>query len=114
VSIAPEPGSKLSLNTRSINFGKVKIGGSKSKSLKIKDSGKRNLSVMEIPPGEAFFSYGGQILIGSKANRSFVVTFQPSVAGGASDSLTILSSDPSNPSVGISLSGTGEATAKQK
>jgi sugar lactone lactonase YvrE len=114
VSVAPDPGSVLSLNARLINFGKVKVGSSKSKSLKMKDTGKRNLSVMEIPPTRPFTSSGGQMLIGPKANKSFVVTFSPTGAGSANGTMTILSSDPSHPSVNISLSGTGEAASKQK
>jgi sugar lactone lactonase YvrE len=108
VSVAPNPGSELSLNTRSINFGKVEVGSSKSKTVKIKDKGKRNLAVMALSPAEPFSCPGGQMLIGPKANKSYVVTFQPTSSGPATGSMTILSSDPSNPSVNISLSGTGK------
>jgi hypothetical protein len=112
--VAPDPGSVLSLNTRSINFGKVEIGSSKSKSVKIKDKSKRNLAVTAISPAQPFSCPGGQMLIGPKANKSYVVTFRPSSTGPATGSMTILSSDPSNPSVSISLTGTGQAAAKKK
>jgi hypothetical protein len=48
----------LSLGARSINFGKVKVGASKSKNLKIRNAGKSNLIVMMKPPAAPFSSAG--------------------------------------------------------
>jgi type 1 fimbria pilin len=108
VTVPPNPGSKISLNALSINFGKVKVGSSKSKNLKIRNAGKVSLAVMAMPPGTPFTSSGGDFNLAPKGKTSVVVTFNPTSKGSVSGSMTILSSDRSSASVGISLSGTGK------
>jgi hypothetical protein len=95
----------------SLAFGSVTVDTSSTKTLTISNVGTATLSITNITKSgtdAAQFSVGtypGTIAAGSSAGVS--VTFSPTSAGSKSATLTIASNDPVDPTVSVTLSGTG-------
>ena len=92
----------------SLAFGSVTVGGTKTKTLTISNSGDASLTITDIGVTGTQFSVGtypGTIAAGGSANVD--VTFSPTSTGAKSATLTITSNDPDEGSVTVDLSGTG-------
>jgi Mg-chelatase subunit ChlD len=117
-AVTTPPVPALSVSSTARNFGCVDVGTSPTLTFTITSSGQLPVTVASItgpitpefslttPPG---FNVGIPIPAGT--SFTFTVTFSPGAAGPFSDSITIDSNDPANPTVIISLSGTGHVPA---
>jgi hypothetical protein len=101
---------QISLSSNSINFGSVTVGSSGSSSLTISNTGGSDLTISSASlTGTGFGISGITTPKVISAGQSSVVslTFSPAATGAASGSLAISSSDPTNPTLHVNLSGTG-------
>jgi hypothetical protein len=105
----PSAGGKLKLSAKSINFGKVAIGGpAASRTLKVENAGKVIL-VAGVPTTSAPFPVnGGEFTLSPHGSMAVTIQFTPTVKGKEHSVLTITSSDPKHRSVTVKVSGTGE------
>ena len=95
----------------SMSFGSVTVGNSQSQTLTISNSGGSNVTISGASVTGAGFSVTGlsfPYTLSPGASASMSVTFAPTNSGAASATLT-LASNASNPTVNVSLSGTGSA-----
>ena len=92
-------------------FGDVQVGSSGRLTLTISNRGDANLSVTSLTSSNGRFtvSSGAPLSISAGGQQSVTVTFSPVAAGAQSGTLTILSNDPDEASVAVSVSGTGIA-----
>jgi HYDIN/CFA65/VesB-like, Ig-like domain len=96
-----------------MNLGSVMVGSSQTQALSVSNSGGSSLIISGVQVSGTGFSVSGLTLpytlpAGVSANLS--VKFAPTVAGSDSASLTI-SSNASDPSVSVSLSGTATSSS---
>ena len=99
----------LSANPTSLSFGSVQVGNSTSKSQTVTNSGGSDVTISGASSSAGAFSVSGLSLpttLSAGESVTFTVQFAPTAGGSASGSLT-LTSNASNPSLGIGLSGTG-------
>jgi len=102
------PGT-LSPNPSSVAFGNVQVGTNSTKTETLTNTGGSSLTISAANVSGTGFSISGLTLpltLTAGQNTSFTVKFAPTVAGNASGSV-VLTSDGSNPSLTIPLSGTG-------
>ena len=93
----------------SVSFASVQVGSSQAQSASLTNSGSSSLTVSQAALSGTAFSMGGLSLpltLAAGQSTSFTVTFAPTASGSASGSVTI-TSNGSNPSLSIPLSGTG-------
>ncbi|NPA54107.1 MAG: choice-of-anchor D domain-containing protein [Aquificae bacterium] len=89
-----------------IDFGQVEVGKKDEKILQIKNSGNDLLVIKQIKvDNEAFIVEGNCKEIQPNKSCSVKVIFSPKSAGDYVGKLTIISNDPDNPSVSVSLKG---------
>lgn len=99
----------LSANPTSLSFGSVQVGNSTSKPETVTNSGGSDVTISGASSSAGAFSVSGLSLpttLSAGESVTFTVQFAPTAGGSASGSLT-LTSNASNPSLGIGLSGTG-------
>jgi Abnormal spindle-like microcephaly-assoc'd, ASPM-SPD-2-Hydin len=105
-------GGVLAANPSSLNFGNVQTGNNQSLVETLTNSGGSSVTVTQAAvPGGGFTVNGLNLpltLAPGQSSLSFNVVFAPQSAGAASSSLS-LTSTASNPTLNISLSGTGVA-----
>jgi len=102
------------LTPSSAYLGSVTVGAMNSQTIQIRNPGNGVLTVTQANVTGSGFSTSGLTLplsINPGLTNSFNVQFQPSIAGSASGSITIVSNAATSPSV-IALTGTG-VTATQ-
>jgi hypothetical protein len=102
------PGS-LTPAPSSIGFGNVAIGSSQTTSETLTNSGGSSVSISQATATGSGFSLSGLTLpvtLSPGQSKSFTVAFAPQSSGLASGSITI-ASNGSNPSLSVSLSGSG-------
>jgi hypothetical protein len=95
-----------------LDFGTLKVGQSKTMTLRIGNSG---LTVLTgsfetsnlVAPFAAVLSAGGKFRIVHGASYSAIIRFAPRATGPFSGTITIVSNDPSNPSVTVTVQGSG-------
>jgi hypothetical protein len=107
------PASALVASASSLAFGNIILNSSSSQVLTITNSGSSSVTVSGLAISGTGFSYSyvaAPFTLASKQARQITVTFKPTSAGAASGRLTI-TSNASNPSLGVALSGTGAAAA---
>ena len=102
-------GSSLSSNPGSFNFNSVAVGQSSQQSFTLTNSGNATVTIGTVTAtGTGFsasgLSAGGQIAAGASA--TVTGTFAPTTAGAASGSI-VIASNATNPTLTITLSGTG-------
>jgi hypothetical protein len=101
--------STLTANPGSVNFGNVVVGSTGTQTITLTNSGTATVTINQVTTTGAGFSAsgisGGQT-IAAGAARSFTAAFAPTTAGAASGNIT-LTTNASNPTVSIALSGTG-------
>ena len=100
----------LTVTPKKVNFGKVKLGDRKSRTIKVVNKGKRadsiQIETFDIAPGFTATSGCGGALA-PKGRCDFTVTFAPVTAGRVAGSLTIDDNAKNGPQH-ISLIGTGK------
>lgn len=89
-----------------INFGNVRVGKPKQLKVKLSNVGKGVLTGTASVGGAPFAVLsGGSFVLAPKKSVTVVVQFSPAAAGGVSGALTVLSDDPTRPSVAIPITG---------
>jgi hypothetical protein len=105
------PGS-LTAGTSPLGFGNVTVGQTQSLSETITNSGGSTVTVSQVAPSGSGFSVSGitvPFTLAAGTGKTFSVTFAPASSGAASSTLTV-TSDASNPTLSVSMTGTGVAT----
>jgi hypothetical protein len=95
--------------TKKVNFGKVKIGETKSKKLVIRNGSRVDRMKLTVgtllPPYTVATAGSYTVLIGG--NRTVTLTFTPTTTGKSTTKLVLTSSDPKHSRVEVTLTGTG-------
>jgi hypothetical protein len=102
----------LTANPTSLTFTNVTVGQSQSQTETVKNTGGVNATISQVNAAGTGFSVSGittPVTLTPGQSTSFSVTFAPTAAGSASGSVAI-TSNASNPSLSVALSGTA-ATA---
>ena len=97
----------------SLNFGSVTDGSSKTLTVVVSNSGPISVTVSSVAVNTKYFSVtapGLPVAIAAGQSATFSISFSPNAAATFNATLT-LTSDASNPSVTLSLSGTGTSDA---
>jgi hypothetical protein len=105
---------QLSVTPASIDFGAVSNGLKGTANLLLNNAGSSDLTVsMMTVTGSAFGITGIATpkTISAGQSAPLTVTFSPTTAGAASGSLSIISNDPTNPTLAIALTGQGTTAA---
>ena len=96
----------------SLGFGKVKVNGTKSKKLKVKNKGKFPLQVTignTLEPPFSVTDSGMMFMLGKKQTLTVTVLFKPTVAGATPPQMLMIpSNDPHHPSVSKTATGSGK------
>jgi Abnormal spindle-like microcephaly-assoc'd, ASPM-SPD-2-Hydin len=102
--------SQLQASTTNLSFGNVTVGDSISQVVTLTNAGNANVTIANAAPsGNGFSASGGtNITLTPSKSATVSVTFAPSTPGGASGALSI-SSNASDPTLTIDLSGTAVA-----
>ena len=98
----------LSAGTSPLSFGTITIGQSQTLSETITNNGEMPVTVSQVSATGTGYSATGVTLpftLAAGASKSFNVVFAPTTAGSPTGTLTV-TSDASNPSLTVSLSGT--------
>ena len=105
------PKMELSLTVKAMDFGTVKRGRLKTKTLKITNNGTGNLRITSIEidgtDSDMFSKRNGTVIIKPGKSSNLRVTFKPKSSGTQSGTLRINSNDPVTPAVEIALTGAG-------
>jgi hypothetical protein len=104
---AATPGA-ITASPASLSFGSLQTGSSNSLSETITNSGNTSVTISQVASSSANYSVSGitpPVTLTPSQNYTFKVTFAPIASGSSSGSLS-LSSDASNPTLSIPLSGT--------
>ena len=102
----------LSLSATAINFGNVTVGSKGTSNLVLTNSGSSALTISMLTVSGANFTISGITTpqtIPAGQSVQVGLTFSPTASGNVTGSVTITSTDPSNPTVTIPLTGTGTA-----
>jgi len=105
----------LAANPTSLSFGNVTVGSNQSVSETVTNTGGTGATISQVAISGSGFSLSGitaPVTLGAGQSASFSVTFTPTAAGSATGSITV-SSNASNPTLTIGLSGSGVAAVGQ-
>ncbi len=109
IAIFAGPPPKISFSPSSINFSSVKNGGTLSRTLTVKNTGKGSLSVGTVSIGGTYASEFSVLsncsVVASGGSCTIVVNFIPVSFGSKTAILTVPSNDSKKPSGTISLKG---------
>lgn len=108
------PGT-LGSNPTSLSFGSVTVGSNQSLSETVTNAGGSSVTISQVAISGTGFSLSGitvPVTLTAGQSASFTVTFTPASAGIVSGNVTI-TSNATNPTLTIPLSGTGAAAAGQ-
>ena len=100
---------QVTASPANLSFGAVPVGSSAFLPLTVTNSGGSGLTISQIMASGSGFTLGGinlPITLAAAQSYTFNVSFSPQVGGSFAGSLTI-SSNGSNPTVSVPLSGTG-------
>ena len=117
VAAAPAPApsvAALTVNASSIAFGNVTINTPSTQTVTLQSTGSAPVTVSAVSvSGTGFTVSGGTfpLTLNPSQSATLSVQFDPTAAGAATGQLTIVSNASTNPSVQISLSGTGQAAS---
>jgi hypothetical protein len=106
--------ANLSINASTVTFGNVSLNTPATQSVVLTSSGTAAVTVNSATAAGSGFTVSGPAFpLGLSPNQTATLTvqFDPSVAGAAAGSLTIVSTSSTNPTATVSLSGTGVATS---
>jgi hypothetical protein len=99
----------LSVSSSSLSFGSVNTGNSSTQNLTITNTGNSNVTVSQVSASGTGFSLSGAatpVTLSPSQNMTVGVQFGPTVAGGVSGSVSIVSNASGSPA-SVALSGTG-------
>lgn len=102
---------KVAANPTTLSFGTVQVGHTASSSQTLSNSGTASATISQVATSSSQFSTSGitlPVTLAPGQSYTFQVAFTPTVVGTESGSLSV-SSDASNPSVAVALSGTATA-----
>jgi hypothetical protein len=108
------PGA-LGANPTSLDFGTVQVGSNLRLSESVTNTGGSTLTISSVGISGTGFALSGistPVTLAAAQSATFTVTFTPSSAGSASGSVAV-TSNGSNPTLSISLAGTGTIAAGQ-
>jgi Abnormal spindle-like microcephaly-assoc'd, ASPM-SPD-2-Hydin/HYDIN/CFA65/VesB-like, Ig-like domain len=100
-----------SLTAGAVSFGSVTVGSTQKQSVTITNSGSSSVTISQATASGTSFSMSGltlPITLAGGQSTAASISFAPQAAGSASGDLTI-TSDASNPTLVVALSGTGAA-----
>jgi hypothetical protein len=106
---------QLAVNPGSEAFGSVTVGSTQSQSVTLTNTGGTTVTVSNASVSGTGFHLSGlstPLTLNASQSAVFTVAFAPQAAGSASGNVSI-TSDATNPSVSISLSGTGTTAVGQ-
>ena len=101
----------LGANPESISFGSVTVGGKQSLSETVTNTGGESVTISQVGISGTGFTLSGitaPVTLAAGQSASFTVSFAPQSSGTTSGGVTI-TSNSSNPTLSIPLSGTGTA-----
>jgi hypothetical protein len=112
------PAPAISLNPTSSNFGPVTVGNTLTKTTLIQNGGNAALNVTAIALGagtstEYTWSPAAPFTVAAGSSTTLSVTYSPVDTTTDSGSLQITSNDTANPTVSLSLTGSGSAPQAQ-
>ncbi len=105
---------QLAASPTSLGFGSVTTGNSSSLSETLTNTGGSSLTISQVTPSGAGFSLSGitlPVTLAAAQSVTFNAIFAPQTAGSVTGGLAI-SSNGSNPSLSVPLSGTGAASGQ--
>lgn len=111
LTVNPAPAPGIQLSSSSINFGSEAVGGLLSQVLIITNPGTATLTISRCTESGSAFSLTGYTMpinVAAGQQATVTVAFQPTVAGAASGSISIVSNAAGSPT-SVALSGTGVA-----
>lgn len=106
-----QPGT-LASSPASISFGNVSTGTTQTISGSVTNTGYSNVTISQVAASGTGFAVSGitlPVTLSNGQSANFSVAFDPTVAGSASGAVTI-TSNASNPTVNVALSGSGVNT----
>lgn len=106
---------QLASNPASEAFGTVTVGGTQSQSVVLTNIGGTNVTISSATVSGAGFQLAGltmPLTLTPSQSTSFSVTFAPQATGAVSGNVTI-TSDATNPTLAMTLSGTGTTAVGQ-
>jgi Abnormal spindle-like microcephaly-assoc'd, ASPM-SPD-2-Hydin/Protein of unknown function (DUF1573) len=101
---------QISLGSSMVDFGSVGVGTQSTENLIVSNAGGSDLTISLLTLTGAEFAVNGITtpkIISTGQTAIFTFTFLPTAAGSANGGLAITSNDPTNPTVNISLTGSG-------
>jgi hypothetical protein len=107
--------SVLNANPTSVAFGNVNVGSSSSQNISLSNTGTANITISQIGTTGTGFSSSGitvPITLTPGQSATLAAKYSPASAGNGSGTITV-TSNASNPSLTIALTGAGVQTAPQ-
>ena len=108
----PPPG-QLALSATSENFGNVAVGSSRSASITLTNSGGSSVAISQVAVGGTGFQISGisaPMTLNASQSTTFSVSFAPKATGSSTGSV-VITSNGSDATLTIPLSGDGTSTA---
>jgi hypothetical protein len=107
---ATQPSSTLKASTSSVGFGSVTVGTKVTQSVVLTDSGTASVTISGVSTSGSGFSVSGgtNVTLAPNGSTTISVSLDPVSAAGTTGTLTI-TSNASNSTLTVSLSGTGVA-----
>lgn len=102
---------QLSLSTTSLNFGNVLVNGSNTLAVTLKNNGQADLNISQIALSGTAYSTSGitaPFTLPAGQSTALQATFSPTASGSVSGSI-VITSNATNSTATIGLSGTGTA-----
>jgi len=102
---------QLALNSSSENFGSVTVGSQSNQTVTLTNNSSSTVNISQIAVTGTGFKLSGitpPLALNAAQSTTFTVTFTPQATGNASGSVTISSNAP-DPTLSLTLSGTGLA-----
>jgi hypothetical protein len=103
----------LNITPSSASFGNVSVGSTASQTIQLSNTGTAALTVSQLSVTGSGYSTGSvtlPIMLNAGQAGTFNIQYQPTVAGSATGSVSVVSTAPNSPAT-ISLSGTGTAAS---
>jgi hypothetical protein len=111
LSVAGAP--DVAVSARNLDFGRVYLGFEESQSLRIRNAGAQALEVAGIVVDDGDYSVSeSAFILEPLASKDLSVRFAPSRLGLAPATLTVLSNDPLDPALIVSMSSEGRLAPK--
>ena len=108
---AARAAAQLALSTTSLNFGSVLVNGHSTQAVTIQNSGQSDMQISQVAVTGAGFSVSGvatPVTLPAGQSMALQATFAPTTAGAAAGAITV-TSDATNPTSNVALSGSGVA-----